>query len=164
MNDLDRVFYSSPIGILELVSSEKALLSASFVEQKQEVEKHKIPHSILTFAIKQLEEYFNGKRIAFDLPITPEGTLFQKKVWANLSSISYGNTISYLQLARMTGDEKSVRTVGTANGKNKLSIIVPCHRVIGSNGKLVGYSGKLWRKHWLLEHEAKVSGRVIDFK
>jgi len=104
---------------------------------------------------RQLEEYFAGTRTSFDLPIQPEGTEFQRRVWNALLEIPYGTTISYLELARRIGDEKAARAVGLANGLNPISIIVPCHRVIGADGSLTGYGGGIERKRWLLQHEAK---------
>lgn len=104
-------------------------------------------------AVKQLQEYFKGQRQTFTLRLTPEGTDFQKRVWKALETIPYGTTISYLELARSLGDVRAVRAVAAANGKNPLWILIPCHRVIGSDGSLTGYAGGLWRKQWLLEHE-----------
>jgi methylated-DNA-[protein]-cysteine S-methyltransferase len=101
-----------------------------------------------------LNEYFEGKRQNFDLLLNPEGTEFQKKVWSLLSEIPYGKTISYLELSRRFGDEKAIRAVAAANGKNPVWIIIPCHRVIGSDGSLTGYAGGLHRKKWLLNHES----------
>lgn len=109
---------------------------------------------------QQLTAYFNGTKREFDLPIQQNGTAFQQKIWAALQQIPYGKTISYLELSKRTGDIKAIRAVGTTNGKNQLSIVVPCHRVIGSNGDLTGYSGGLWRKKWLLEHEEKFAHGV----
>ena len=109
---------------------------------------------------QQLTAYFNGTRREFDLPIQQNGTAFQQKIWTALQQIPYGKTISYLELSKRTGDIKAIRAVGTTNGKNQLSIVVPCHRVIGSNGDLTGYSGGLWRKKWLLEHEEKFAHGV----
>lgn len=108
----------------------------------------------------QLEEYFQGTRKQFDLPLSPRGTPFQKRVWAELQCIPFGQTISYLELARKLGDPKVIRASGTANGKNPIAIIIPCHRVIGSNGDLVGYAGGLANKKWLLAHEAKYAGGI----
>lgn len=109
---------------------------------------------------QQLTAYFNGTKREFDLPIQQNGTAFQQKIWTALQQIPYGKTISYLELSKRTGDIKAIRAVGTTNGKNQLSIVVPCHRVIGSNGDLTGYSGGLWRKKWLLEHEEKFAHGV----
>ncbi|HSR15339.1 MAG TPA: methylated-DNA--[protein]-cysteine S-methyltransferase [Gemmatimonadales bacterium] len=105
-------------------------------------------------ARRQLGEYFAGTRRTFELPILAEGTEFQQRVWSALLEIPYGTTISYLDLARRVGDEKAVRAVGLANGLNPISIIIPCHRVIGSDGSLTGYGGGIERKRWLLQHEA----------
>lgn len=103
--------------------------------------------------VQQLTEYFEGKRTEFDLKLNPQGTDFQKRVWEELQKIPYGKSISYLDLAKRLGDAKSIRAAASANGKNPLWIVVPCHRVIGSDGSLTGYAGGLWRKKWLLEHE-----------
>ncbi len=108
---------------------------------------------LLLQAEKQLSEYFARKRTSFDLPLFVEGTPFQKKVWAELQKIPYGETISYGELARRCGNDKACRAVGMANNKNKIAIIIPCHRVIGSNGKLVGYAGGLDIKSRLLDLE-----------
>ncbi len=115
---------------------------------------------VLQKCITQLNEYFSGKRKLFDLPIQQEGSAFQQKVWNELVKIPFGKTISYLQLAQRLGDAKSIRAAASANGRNKLNIVVPCHRVIGSDGSLIGYGGGLPRKKWLLEHEAKFENGV----
>ena len=107
--------------------------------------------------IEQLIQYFHGERRQFELVIEQEGTGFQKKVWSELMAIPFGKTISYLDLARRLGDTKATRAVAGANGRNNVAIIVPCHRVIGSNRELIGYGGGLWRKKWLLEHEMKIA-------
>jgi methylated-DNA-[protein]-cysteine S-methyltransferase len=108
----------------------------------------------------QLNEYFSGKRQNFELPTRQDGTIFQQKVWAELMQIPYGKTISYLQLARQLGDVKTIRAAASANGRNQLSIVVPCHRVIGSDGSLTGYGGGLHRKKWLLDHENQYANGV----
>ena len=110
---------------------------------------------------EQLDAYFAGELDAFDVPMALHGTEFQLRVWDQLTKIPFGETISYSELARRLGDPKLVRAVGTANGRNPISIIVPCHRVIGADGSLVGYGGGLERKQWLLEHEAVTSGRRL---
>ncbi len=104
-------------------------------------------------AIRQLNEYFAGTRRVFDLPLRPRGTPFQTRVWTALADIPFGDTISYGELARRVGNPAASRAVGLANGRNPLSILVPCHRVIGANGTLTGYGGGLERKRWLLTHE-----------
>jgi methylated-DNA-[protein]-cysteine S-methyltransferase len=110
---------------------------------------------------EQLDAYFGGELEAFDLPLAPTGTAFQLRVWEELQRIPFGETISYSELAERIGNPRTVRAVGLANGRNPISIIVPCHRVIGADGSLVGYGGGLDRKRWLLEHEAVVSGRRL---
>jgi methylated-DNA-[protein]-cysteine S-methyltransferase len=110
---------------------------------------------------EQLDAYFAGELDAFDLDLEPRGTPFQQRVWAELTKIPYGGTISYSELARRLGDPKLVRAVGLANGRNPISIVIPCHRVIGADGSLVGYGGGLERKRWLLEHEAVAAGQRL---
>ena len=110
---------------------------------------------------EQLEAYFAGELRDLDLKLAPRGTPFQQRVWAELTKIAYGETISYSELARRLGDPKLVRAVGVANGRNPISIVIPCHRVIGADGTLVGYGGGLERKRWLLDHEAVASGRRL---
>ena len=148
--------YPSPIGDLLLTSKGEGLtglytsehrLFQSLKEQGQERDE------LFGDARQQLAEYFQGERCHFQLPLQAEGTSFQQKVWSLLRNIPFGETRSYLDLAKELGSPKSVRAVGAANGKNPLSIIVPCHRVVGSNGKLTGYAGGLAVKEWLLEHE-----------
>ncbi len=112
---------------------------------------------MLIICIEQLIQYFNGQRRQFELPLNQPGTPFQQSVWNELQQIPFGKTISYLDLAKRIGDPRATRAVASANGKNHIAIIVPCHRVIGSNRELVGYAGGLWRKKWLLEMEAKVA-------
>lgn len=150
--NLYTAYHPSPLGCLKLQCSDEHLKCVLFVEEAaQPNDEHKTLHE----CSKQLQEYFEGKRKEFDLPLGQDGTEFQKKVWDLLYQIPYGKTISYNHLAKQYGDLKAIRAVASANGKNNLAIIVPCHRVIGSNQSLTGYAGGLWRKKWLLEHEAK---------
>ncbi|HST46788.1 methylated-DNA--[protein]-cysteine S-methyltransferase [Jatrophihabitans sp.] len=107
----------------------------------------------------QLQEYFAGERDTFDLPLNPRGTAFQQSVWQALREIRYGTTMSYREVAEEIGNPKAVRAVGSANSRNPISIIVPCHRVVGSDGKLVGYAGGFSAKRWLLDHELATAGR-----
>jgi methylated-DNA-[protein]-cysteine S-methyltransferase len=155
-------YINSPLGELEISATDEYLTSVLFMEAQKKPSPRKIETDfvpeIINQYIEQITEYFEGKRKYFDLNIHHQGTDFQKVVWKELENIPFGKTISYLELSRRIGNEKAIRAVGTTNGNNKFSIIVPCHRVIGSNGTLVGYGGDLWRKKWLLEHEAKVSG------
>jgi len=151
-------YYHSPVGMLKISGTEKYISEISFYDkvQKSEGNKKSLP-PLLIQCVEQMIQYFHGQRRVFDLPIHQPGTKFQQEVWSELMAIPYGKTISYLELARKTGDTKATRAVANANGKNNVAIIVPCHRVIGSNKELIGYAGGLWRKKWLLEHEAKLA-------
>ena len=148
-------YISSPLGEIELCVNDKGLVSVLFLktEKKTLIKKETSEHLLLKETTKQLNAFFNKKLYQFDLPFFLTGTEFQKKVWHQLSNITYGKTINYLELAKQLGDEKCIRAAASANGKNPISIIIPCHRVIGSGGKLVGYSGDLNRKKGLLELE-----------
>jgi methylated-DNA-[protein]-cysteine S-methyltransferase len=143
-------YYKSPVGWLEITATEKGISSLIFVD---EVKKKTIPKGILKDCIGQLKEYFAGKRQAFDIDLDLQGTEFQLQVWQELLKIPFGRTISYHELSRRLGNTGAIRAVGNANGKNPVSVIVPCHRVIGMDGKLVGYGGGLPRKKWLLDFE-----------
>lgn len=145
----------SPVGWLRLLATEEALVSISFVENKGDssLEQPKLMEQVTT----QLNEYFEGTRLNFDVPLNPEGSNFQKKVWELVSAVPFGETASYLDIAIKSGSEKNTRAVGLANGKNPIPIIIPCHRIIGSNGKLTGYAGGLDKKSWLLQHELRFS-------
>ena len=150
----------SPIEPLLLSSDGESLTSLSMVTQRHgpffsETWKRDDSAKLFIEARKQLEAYFTGELIEFDLPLAMRGTEFQKQVWQELQTIPYGVTISYGELAQRVGNPNSSRAVGAANGRNPISIIVPCHRVIGSNGKLTGYGGGMERKEWLLAHESK---------
>lgn len=136
--------------MLIVYSDGKSINKISFSEKR---EKSDTSCSVIEDSISQLEEYFSGKRFIFELPLDPHGTDFQKKVWNKLVAIPYGQTVTYKDIALITGDVNNVRAVGTSNGKNPIAVIIPCHRVIGTNGKLTGYAGGLWRKKWLLNHE-----------
>lgn len=156
MDDHYRLYVDSPIGWLEISGGEKYVQSIHFVE-KAMFDQPKSPETLLECKT-QLEEYFKGTRKSFDFPYEMMGTDFQKKVWKKLLKIPFGQTKSYGDIAREMGSIKSVRAVGLANGKNNLSIVIPCHRVIGTNNQLTGYGGGLVRKDWLLKHEKIYSG------
>ena len=151
-------YYQSPVGLLKIAGTADFISKVSFYDtsQKTEGNKRQMPPMIIN-CIEQLIQYFNGQRRIFELPLHQPGTPFQQSVWSELVQIPYAKTISYLELARRTGDTKATRAVANANGKNDIAIIIPCHRVIGSNQTLVGYGGGLWRKKWLLELEAKIA-------
>jgi methylated-DNA-[protein]-cysteine S-methyltransferase len=159
--NLYTAYYSSPIGQLKLQCSDKYIKSVNFSDIEGPVENDE--QKLLQTCTKQLDEYFSGKRKHFTLPLNQDGTDFQVKIWDLLSKIPYGKTISYNELSKQHGDLKAIRAVASATGKNNLCIIVPCHRVIGSDQSLVGYAGGLWRKKWLLEHEAKYHHGVQQF-
>ena len=165
--NIEIVYYQSPLGVLEIRSTGSAISDVLFVNSwkgakivESELSFVKPKSAIIKACIKQLDEYFVGKRTIFTVNISQVGTVFQQTVWAELCNIPYGRTISYLELSKRIGNVKAIRAVGTANGNNSICIIVPCHRVIGSNGTLVGYGGDLWRKKWLLEHEGKYANGV----
>ena len=152
----------SPVGALTLIASDRGL-RAALIEGERE---GRIPlegplqedpgHPVIAEATRQLDEYFAGERTTFDVPLDPEGTDFQQAVWQVLRAIPYGETISYGEQARRLGDPRKARAVGAANGRNPISIIVPCHRVIGASGDLTGYAGGLVVKRSLLAHEQRV--------
>jgi len=149
-------YYASPIGLLEIVATSEAVVSVRFVNDLGKGEAPARPTTlVLEEAIRQLDEYFQGKRREFELSYDFRGTPFQKRVWQALLEIPYGQTISYQELAAAIGNHKAVRAVGHANGRNPISIMAPCHRVIGKNGHLTGYGGGLERKEWLLNHERR---------
>jgi len=145
-----KICYKSELGLIQITSSEDAVTGIDFIEKQNDTTE--IP-LILKEAYTQIDEYFKGIRKSFNLKLYIEGTDFQKKVWNQLRQISYGEISTYKEVAKAIGNEKAVRAVGNSNNKNKIPIIIPCHRVIGSNGKLVGYAGGLHIKQWLLEHE-----------
>lgn len=156
-------YYQSPIGLMRISGTENFISEIIFEDTPRT---HTSDNSnmempvLVVQAIEQLIQYFQGQRRVFDLPLHQQGTEFQQKVWHQLINIPYGRTISYLELSRRLGDTKSIRAAASANGKNNICIIVPCHRVIGSNKDLIGYSGGLWRKKWLLALESKVAHGV----
>jgi methylated-DNA-[protein]-cysteine S-methyltransferase len=147
-----KTYYYSPIGTILFEYNEIGMSKLIFTNsiEYEPVEEEELS----SIWKKQLDEYFTNKREIFDIPLDLKGTDFQKRVWSELLKIPYGKTISYKELSLKLGDVKSIRAVGAANGANPVSIIVPCHRVIGSDGSLTGYAGGLWRKQWLLEHES----------
>ncbi|MDR0582614.1 MAG: methylated-DNA--[protein]-cysteine S-methyltransferase [Prevotellaceae bacterium] len=148
----DTAYYRSPAGWLHITATGTHIRTVAFCETAPEA-LPAITNPVLKKCIGQLDEYFAGTRTAFALPLEPVGSNFQQRVWKELQTIPYGETISYTELSQRIGDEKAIRAVGTANAKNRIAIIIPCHRVIGADGKLVGYAGGLHRKEWLLRLE-----------
>ena len=147
---METAYIKTPTGIATIIGDENGI---SVISISNEGEISSTIPIILQNAVSQLNWYFEGKRNDFDFRLNPKGTDFQQKVWKGLLEIPFGKTISYLDLSKKLGDVKAIRAVAAANGKNPLWIVVPCHRVIGTNGSLTGYAGGLWRKKWLLEHE-----------
>ncbi|MDZ7332003.1 MAG: methylated-DNA--[protein]-cysteine S-methyltransferase [candidate division KSB1 bacterium] len=151
---LKNAFYHSPIGWLKIACDDAAIVSVQFVDNEGEPSSQQPP--LLQGCIAQLCDYFQGLRKNFELPLAPQGTAFQKLVWKKLLEIPFGTTASYGDIAHRIGEPRAVRAVGRANGQNPIAIIIPCHRVIGADGKLVGYGAGLWRKQWLLQHEQRM--------
>lgn len=158
---MTKAFLKTPIGTAVIEGDEKGISCISISEEI--VVDPVDPPVPLQEAVTQLKEYFYGERKQFELKLNPEGSEFQKKVWRQLQAIPFGHTTSYLDLSRASGNAKATRAVAAANGKNPLWIVVPCHRVIGSDGSLTGYAGGLWRKKWLLEHEQPVKQQSLTF-
>ena len=150
------VYHRTPLGIALVMADDTHITKVSIRDDA--AEETLTEHPILVEAIKQLDEYFAGDRKDFDLPINQPGSNFQQQVWQQLLKIPYGKTITYGRQSALMKNSLAIRAIAAANGKNNLWVIVPCHRVIGSNGSLTGYAGGLWRKQWLLEHEARVTG------
>jgi methylated-DNA-[protein]-cysteine S-methyltransferase len=143
-------YYDSPIGLIEIAGTSTAVIALNFVaEPCREV----ASHALVAEAVRQVDEYFDGKRREFEIEMAFEGTDFQQQVWRQLGTVPYGSVASYQDIARGVGRPTAVRAVGAANGRNPIAILVPCHRIIGKNGHLVGYGSGLWRKKWLLKHE-----------
>ena len=150
-------YYRTPVGIAK-ITEDDGYISGINILDDEDIVIEEPQSALLQLAIKQLDEYFAGKRKVFDLPLNQSGTDFQKQVWQQLMQIDYGKTISYAQLSNQMKNPLAIRAIASANGKNSLWIVVPCHRVIGSDGSLTGYAGGIWRKQWLLEHEATTQG------
>lgn len=154
-------FYQSPIGVLRIRGTEQFIQEIHFVDNDDELQgESPVLPAMAIQCIEQLIEYFQGMRRIFDFPVSQAGTPFQQKVWYELMNIPFGRTVSYLELSRRLGDPKAIRAAASANGKNQLAIVVPCHRVVGSKNDLVGYMGGLWRKKWLLDLEVRVAHGV----
>ncbi len=153
-------YIETPLGIAKISGDSNGITSVSITQEPTGKLTTETPTS-LQGASTQLKAYFEGQRSGFDLKLNPSGTEFQKKVWNELLNIPFGKTVTYLDIAKRLGDPKCIRAAASANGKNPLWIIVPCHRVIGSDGSLTGYAGGLWRKKWLLDHENPVKQQSL---
>ncbi|WP_336513918.1 methylated-DNA--[protein]-cysteine S-methyltransferase [Pollutibacter soli] len=160
--------FLSPAGMLQIKASDRSLVALHFIsndpmQPRGEIKMNELPDNIIIYeTVAQLKEYFAGSRIDFSIPLRPEGTEFQLRVWEKLTHIPYARTISYQQLAILLGDPKCIRAAGTANGRNPIAIIIPCHRVIGSNGSMVGYGGGVWRKQFLLALENRIGNGAAE--
>jgi methylated-DNA-[protein]-cysteine S-methyltransferase len=148
---METTYYKSPIGYLKISASEKGISEINFTKKK--TNNKKPTSTILIQCLKELDEYFTGKKQQFTVSLDVSGTVFQKKVWKQLEKIPYGKTLAYSDIAKRVKNPKACRAVGMANNKNKIAIIIPCHRVIGKAGNLVGYASGLKHKEWLLKHE-----------
>ena len=152
MSNTQTTYYKTPIGTAKIVGDKNGIQLVSVLNDQIETPSE-IPNCLQN-CVTQLEEYFAGTRTEFDLKLNPQGTVFQQSVWKELLNISFGKSRTYLEQTKQIGDPKAIRAVASANGKNPIWIIIPCHRVIGSDGSLTGYAGGVWRKKWLLEHES----------
>lgn len=159
---MDHYWYKSPLGYLKTAIEKDKIYSIDYINEAPPVfEQVQNPNALFNECSIQLTEYFEGKRRNFSLPLALNGTAFQQRVWLQLSKIPFGKTWSYLDIAIKLGDPKCIRAAASANGKNPFSIVIPCHRVIGSNGSLTGYAGGLWRKRWLLDHENRYANGLV---
>ncbi|MFL9830095.1 methylated-DNA--[protein]-cysteine S-methyltransferase [Flavobacterium sp. ST-87] len=157
-NEKSTAYIQTPLGIAEITGDENGISIISITDEGEI--SSEIP-AVLQEAVTQFRDYFEAKRTDFTFKLNPSGTEFQQKVWQALLEIPFGKTMSYLDLSKKLGDVKAIRAVASANGKNPLWIVVPCHRVIGTDGSLTGYAGGLWRKKWLLEHENPTSQQSL---
>lgn len=152
--------YSSPLGRILITADTEYITRVHFMEDDEAIPALN-PSALTSACAEELEAYFGGRKRFFDTPVKQKGTAFQQSVWEQLMKIDFGKTDNYFGLSKKLGNTKAIRAVGAANGKNNIAIIVPCHRVIGTDGSLVGYAGGMWRKKWLLEHEAKLAGGLL---
>ena len=149
-------YCKTPVGIAKITEEDNFITSLSLLDEDYETKPAE--SALLQKAIHQLDEYFSGERKVFDLPLKQQGSDFQQRVWEQLLKIEYGKTISYMQQSKLMNNLLAIRAIAAANGKNNIAIVVPCHRVIGSDGSLTGYACGIWRKKWLLEHEMRIMG------
>ena len=159
MQETQTTYYKTPIGTAKIVGNKNGIQAVSVLEEDIDTSKE-IP-KCLQDCVTQLEDYFEGKTNNFNLKLNPQGTTFQKKVWNELLNIPYSKTRTYLEQSKALGDVKAIRAVASANGKNPIWILIPCHRVIGSDGSLTGYAGGIWRKKWLLAHENPIKQQSL---
>lgn len=161
MDSNQTAYYKTPIGTAKIVGNNDGIQSISVTDDDFSTALEATTCIAIINCVTQLEEYFKGTRKEFNLKLNPQGTEFQKKVWNGLLEIPFGKTTSYLKQSKQLGNSKAIRAVASANGKNPIWIVIPCHRVIGSDGSLTGYAGGIWRKKWLLEHESGVKQQSL---
>ncbi|WP_196889530.1 methylated-DNA--[protein]-cysteine S-methyltransferase [Aureivirga sp. CE67] len=157
-----KTYLKTPIGVLEIIGTKEGVSSIIFKDDFEGKISENVPE-VLQESLKQLKEYFFEDRKEFSFKLNPKGTDFQLKVWKLLSEISYGKSISYSEQSERFGDLKAIRAIASANGKNPISVVIPCHRVIGKSGELTGYAGGIWRKKWLLEKEGIIEKQMTLF-
>ena len=155
---METAYIKTPLGIATIIGDKNGISVISVAEEGVISE---CISAVLQEGVSQLQDYFKGKRIDFDFKLNPKGTEFQQKVWKSLLEIPFGKTRTYLEQSKILGDVRAIRAVASANGKNPLWIVVPCHRVIGTDGSLTGYAGGLWRKKWLLQHENPTTQQTL---
>lgn len=163
VSNLQTTYYKTPIGVAKIQGDENGIQSVSVLDDDA-LTSLNIPKETPTYlqeCVTQLNEYFDNTRTTFDLKLNPQGTIFQQSVWDELLNIPFGRTRTYLEQTKQLGDVKAIRAVASANGKNPIWIIIPCHRVVGSDGSLTGYAGGVWRKKWLLEHESGAKQQTL---
>lgn len=154
-------YFESPVGFVVVTGTDAGVSAISLRDAQPDDKPKAIVPDPVRQAIDELRAYFAGTRQTFAFPINPAGTVFQQTVWRALLDVPFGQSLSYMALTRRIGDEKAIRAVAAANGRNPLAVVVPCHRIIGSDGSLTGYAGGLWRKQWLLEHEGIRFGKAV---
>jgi methylated-DNA-[protein]-cysteine S-methyltransferase len=153
MDPVEAATLETPIGVLRVTATVAAVTAADWVDEPLPAG---APGPVLRQAVAELVAYFRGERQRFDVALAPAGTPFQRRVWEAVARVPYGRTSSYKEIAAALGKPKAVRAIGAANGQNPLPILIPCHRIVGHDGRLVGYGGGLWRKAWLLRHEGVI--------
>ena len=160
--NLQTTYYKTPIGTAKIIGDENGIQSISVLDSiLNPIEETTSISKCVQNCVQQLSEYFAGTRTEFDLKLNPQGTQFQQKVWNELQNIPFAKTRTYLEQTKKIGDVKAIRAVASANGKNPIWIVIPCHRVIGSDGSLTGYAGGIWRKRWLLAHENPIKQQLL---
>ena len=153
---INTAFYHSPVGWLELSATDKGISEISFKNSEPEPYPTGHLHSILSETIRQLEGYFTNKQTQFTIPLDLHGSDFEVEVWNQLPTIPFGQTVTYGDFSKRLNNPKAIRAIGSTIGRNPVVIIVPCHRIIGANGRMVGFGGGIWRKEWLLKHEGAI--------